>query len=324
PSFAVVAYLPEWRYHSANYDNLCNYTTHLLFFSVEPNGEGDIVGMDRFPDPGVLMDARQAAETYGCKLMICLGGNGRSSGFSKAVSSEKSRKHFVKNIAKMIKRYRFDGVDINWEYPGYAFGRGYGPEVEIKNDYAGLIETLSLLRKRLGPEKTISLAYYPDARQEKMLLDGGAEQHINFMHMMTYDQSSGHHSTMELATKSVAQALDTGLSAKVLTLGLPFYGRHSATGDWTTYEDIVQKAHPLPKDVDHALKDHRGFVGFNGAATITKKLKHAIEEHLGGVMIWEAGQDCRQNSVNRYGTEHGVTCPEGKESSLLFAMSQVL
>ena len=40
-------------------------------------------------------------------------------------------------------------------------------------------------------------------------------------------------------------------------------------------------------------KGHGTKVGFNGRGTISWKVKHAIKEKIGGVMIWEVGQDCR-------------------------------
>lgn len=63
-----------------------------------------------------------------------------------------------------------------------------------------------------------------------------------------------------------------------------------------------------------------GDFGFNGIKTIERKTRLALEAGLGGVMIWESGQDCRVNPVTRGGTTHGTTCPKGEESSLLRAI----
>lgn len=38
--FAVLAYLPEWRYEGANWDTICQHVSHLILFSLEvaPSG----------------------------------------------------------------------------------------------------------------------------------------------------------------------------------------------------------------------------------------------------------------------------------------------
>ena len=48
----------------------------------------------------------------------------------------------------------------------------------------------------------------------------------------------------------------------------------------------------------------------------------AFNEGVGGVMIWEVGQDCRVVPVKRGDTVHVKTCPEGEESSLLSAITK--
>ena len=63
---------------------------------------------------------------------------------------------------------------------------------------------------------------------------------------------------------------------------------------------------------------------FNGVATIEVKTKAALKENLGGVMIWEAGQDCRRVAVTHGGKTHEVTCPDGEKSSLLAAVNRAL
>ena len=145
------------------------------------------------------------------------------------------------------------------------------------------------------------------------------------MHMMTYDANGPEgHSPMSLAEAGLRGGLGAGLPAAKLTLGLPFYGRHSATGDWVTWEDLQQR-HALAEGDDSAPGEGgSGVVHFNGVGTIKEKVRRAAAAGVGGVMIWEAGQDCRQAEVTRGGQTHKVTCAHGAASSLLVAMTSAI
>ena len=55
----------------------------------------------------------------------------------------------------------------------------------------------------------ITLAYYPDGRQEALLASLGAAQYVAGMHAMSYDQQ-GKHSTWEYAVKVRLGALPYG------------------------------------------------------------------------------------------------------------------
>ena len=143
------------------------------------------------------------------------------------------------------------------------------------------------------------------------------------MHAMSYDQSGGHHSSLEFGKQTADQAIEAGMPPHKVTMGLPFYGRYFRGGDWVTYEDIVQTHAPLPTHVDE-VQDERGKLGFNGIDTIKEKVLYSRKLGLGGVMIWEAGQDCRIQEVTRNGKTHVVTCPEGPSSSLLVAISEAI
>ena len=217
----------------------------------------------------------------------------------------------------------------------------------MQKDYNGLLALLQDTRQML-PRKTLSVAYYPDTRQEQILVAIGAPGLVDFLHIMAYDQHSDaqnpSHSTLDFAQKVVTQGKELRLPAEKLTLGVPFYGRHSGTGDWTTYEDLVQQHHPLSRSVDlvpaagreeataevfskkrrRKSKPVGAQIAFNGIDTIQAKTRIALREGIGGVMIWEVGQDCRRAPVTRGGQTHVVTCPAGDDSSLLVAMARVL
>ena len=90
----------------------------------------------------------------------------------------------------LMEDYQLDGIDYNWEYPGYRFendmsqiknlsacsdiikqlllrmGLGYLEEKEVLKDYEGLASLLretKLLFKESG--RVVTVAYYPDTRQ---------------------------------------------------------------------------------------------------------------------------------------------------------------
>ena len=315
-AFQVAAYLPEWRYEGANWVTICGTVTHLILFSIEVTPTGALAALDRLPRPELMREARAAATASGTKLLLCIGGNGRSAGFSPTVASKKKRARFVAALLELCEKHGFDGVDYNWEYPGYVLGRGYLPEAEVTKDYEGLFKLLEETHAAFAPSgRVITMAYYPDGRQERLLMQGGAPQWLEAMHMMSYDQGE-RHSTWEFAERVARQGAQLLPAAKV-THGLPFYGRHMRTGDWKSWEDLVQQHRPAD-GVDEA-----GGYFFNSAALIERKTRLAKRLGLAGVMIWEVGQDCRLVPVTHGATTHVRTCPaDGDADSLLAAVSR--
>ena len=120
-SFAVVGYLPEWRYEGANFETLSSSLTHLLLFSLEPTPDGGITALDRLPGPDVMAEIKAATDATpdAAQVLICFGGNGRSNGFSKMSRSKAARKRFVAALVELCEKWELGGVDYNWEYPGY-------------------------------------------------------------------------------------------------------------------------------------------------------------------------------------------------------------
>ena len=104
---------------------------------------------------------------------------------------------------------------------------------------------------------------------------------------MSYDHP-GKHSTLEHAKGDAARFMGFGVPKGKLLLGVPFYARNvKKPNDSRSYGDLAE-AHDLEPGSDWA-----GDYYFNGIDTMKKKAAHAQELGLGGIMVWEMGQDAR-------------------------------
>lgn len=216
--------------------------------------------MDRFPPAKTMRLARAAAKKHGTKLQICFGGNSRTNGFPTMVSKKGLRSKFIKRLVKLCKKHGLHGVDYNWEYP------------KDGKEWTGLfkliVETRAAFKASHDPSMVISMAYYPDKRQEALMAKATpAVDALDYMHMMSYDQH-GQHSTWEFGKQAVDQGIEAKLPAAKLTMGLPFYARDVKTGEWTTYEDMV-KIHA--EGTIAAEIDQLGDRYFNGRDMIRRK-----------------------------------------------------
>ncbi len=112
--FVVSAYLPEWRYSGVDWSLVSKGVSHLILFSVEILPSGSIGALDRIPSPPNLKEALSAAATNGCRVMLCVGGNGRSDGFPAMVARKELRVRFLKELLALLDKLELHGVDYNW------------------------------------------------------------------------------------------------------------------------------------------------------------------------------------------------------------------
>ena len=176
-NFSVAAYLPEWRYEGANFVDMAAVVTHLILFSLEVQPTGRLAALDRLPRKELMEDARAATRASGSKLLICIGGNGRSAGFTHAVAKKDRRARFVASLSNLLDEHDLDGVDLNWEYPGYDFKTGYASDDILQRDYRGMAKLLKALHEAFAPTgRTVTLAYYPDGKQEALITEHGFAQ----------------------------------------------------------------------------------------------------------------------------------------------------
>jgi chitinase len=109
---------------SLPYDKL----THIIFSFTEV-----IDNEMKFPEDtlDLMLKAlvKQKKKHPDLKVMVACGGWAGSGGFSEMARTAENRKKFVESVVKFIKKYKLDGLDIDWEYPGLpGIGNPYIPE----------------------------------------------------------------------------------------------------------------------------------------------------------------------------------------------------
>jgi chitinase len=262
--FAIVGYLPDYRMLDPTWGR---YVTDIVYFSagLRASGELDSTRLNA----QTLTALREVRDTYGTRVFIAIGGWERSQNFAAVATDPELRAQAVQAITAYCLENGLDGVDFDWEFPDN--------EAELE----GYVALLAEVHEAFAPHHlrvSVALAAWQNL---------GAEiyEAVDRVHVMAYDHE-GRHSTFEQAVEDIQAFIERGAPLEKLLLGVPFYGRdvHNFSIE-RTYAEIVTQYHPAP-DVDEV-----GGVYFNGAATIQQKTRYALEQQLGGVMIWELGQD---------------------------------
>ncbi len=265
-SFRIAGYLPEYRVDALNASQVAGLTD-LIVFSVWPRDNGSIE-TKAWPKHRLTKTRTLIAKTK-VRVLLAVGGWGRSAGFPGMAGNAQSRQRFAKELTAFCQANDFKGVVYDWEFPRNAKEEGDGG---------------ALFRdtKRLfGPKGwTVECAVNPARPLPQSWL-----AHLDSVHLMSYDNGP-RHATYAQSVKDLDTMAKLKAPANKLLLGLPFYGRQMTNrNNALTYADIRQRFRPANN------QDEEGGFFFNGPATITKKVKLAKERELGGVMVWEVGQD---------------------------------
>jgi len=260
----IVGYLPEYRLATVTPAQLSG-VTDLILFSIAPTAEG------RLPEPpmsaGVLARYRQATTTFKGRRLIAVGGWGRSAGFARLSADRAAREAFIRPLLAFCRTNGFDGVDYDWEHP---------KDLKQLHNYAALLAETKTLA---GSDKFLVTV----AQAGWQILPKRAYAVVDRVHLMAYDHSFPQ-ATYQKAVRECEELVNRWCPPRKAVLGIPFYGRNEAR-EALTYAEIRRR---FP---EAAHGDLAGGYAFNGPVTIRRKLEYIRRRGLGGVMIWELGQD---------------------------------
>lgn len=264
--FRIAGYLPDYRVEALN-PAVFIRVTDLIFFSLEPTADGGINAARLTPPLMAKLLAAKQRNPF--RLWATFGGWERSAGFAPMTTDTAKRHRFVQALTQFCVTHHFDGADFDWEHPANA------------QEEAGYTALLIETRQAFGPHGLhLSVTIAPWQK-----LAPAAIAAVDAVNLMSYDHE-GRHSTLAQSQTDVAGLLGQGVPAHKILLGLPFYGRGITNPNATlAYTDIVSRYHPAPD------MDELNGMYFNGIQTIRQKTRWAHDHHLGGVMVWELGQD---------------------------------
>lgn len=264
PGLAIVGYLPDYRALDPEWGR---YITDIVYFSATVRASGDL-DTARLSER-TLIALHDMRATYGTRVFLAIGGWDRSQNLAAVATDAVLREHLAQALTTYCLDNHLDGVDLDWEFP------------QDERENQAYVALLAAIRRAFAPHGlrvSVALAPWQD-------LGLGLTEAVDRIHVMSYDHQ-GRHATFEQAVADIQVFLARGAPPEKLLLGVPFYGRSvDDPAHALTYAEIVRRFKPAP-EVDEA-----GGVYFNGVATIQQKTRYALEQRLGGVMIWELGQD---------------------------------
>lgn len=188
-------------------------------------------------------------------------------------ANEHYRNDFAQNVKKLIEKYDFDGVDLDFEWPLNS------------TEFDNYSQTIVKLREVIGRGKILTVSLHPlyyKISQEAIK----AADHIS---LQCYGPSPQRF-PYTTYVKEAQAAVEYGISKDKLVLGLPFYGAEEHKEGTVSYWDFVKSGLILNKEADEVVYKGKKYI-FNGQNTIAQKTRYVIDESFAGVMSWDLATD---------------------------------
>lgn len=251
----IVGYYASWKQYRRNRlfvpENIDfrKYTIiEYAFYYPDENGKiqmtdpwGDSLNL-KTPDNNLI----SRAHAVGTKVMLSLGGWTLSYTFPIVAADPSKRTAFAHSCMDMVREYEFDGIDIDWEFPGASPGNGTEGGPEDTDNFSLMIKEVrdsldAYTAKNGGEHLLLTAAFHtvPDLADKIDWVE--ANKYLDYINCFGYDfygawgNVTNHNAPLcppKVGAKGVNQAegflLLTekyGVPAEKIILGIGFYGR---------------------------------------------------------------------------------------------------
>ncbi|AHF94554.1 hypothetical protein OPIT5_20365 [Opitutaceae bacterium TAV5] len=325
----VFSYYPTYRQSS----NLpigsipWSKTSHIVHSFATADADGVLTGVTGYLPSSTLVST---AHSNGVKVLLALGGGANSANFTAMAQDLTKRNAFVAAVANWVSTYGYDGIVLDWEFPGAG-------------DAQKLVNFVYGLRTALPPGSEIGLNVGTSAYASAGVVatqipsdnpNTTLDELIDYLMVMSYDYHgswnyAGYNAPL-FAVSGVGDdfsfdktwdwwTVTKGFSASRVIMGLPFYGRgvtgftafgSSVTGDttytyiemlskissgqWTLYRDTTTGMTDVDlyesHELPHMVKSGE-MISYEDTQSIPPKVRWFRGKGLQGYLIWEIGQD---------------------------------
>ncbi|MEK7254579.1 MAG: glycosyl hydrolase family 18 protein [Bacteroidota bacterium] len=273
PCREVIAYFPSWKWYDRNHlvnPASLDYSKYTIinYAFFRPEWDGSIVPFDPVADRALLLGDRRSkspnslaanksneADRYlpsaslvdmahqnGVRVVISVGGWTMSEQFPSICASAEKRRRFAESCREIIGRFGVDGIDIDWEYPGYQAHNGSSADRE---NFTLLLEairdTFDVMTAETGKSYLLTSCFGVSPNRLAFIEWHKVKHLLDFVNLITYDyygldhHQTNHHSPLFSPAKgltgydmsSTVQHLmeEYDVPAHKITVGIPFYGK---------------------------------------------------------------------------------------------------
>ena len=334
--YRIVAYYPSWRFTEYPPSRIpADKVTVINYAFIMPSTTGECV-LENPQDSRNHFSALQLLKKTNpnLKIMASVGGAGLDKEFIAATANPTLLNRFVNSCVELVKTYKLDGMDVDWEYP----------EAAQKTTFTTLITNLRLALNSLEittHQHFLLTIAAPSSLGNMQGLDlAQITPNLDWINLMTYDfygswsNTTGHNAALQHNPADpniwsgdyvVHLYLTLNVPPEKLTLGVPFYGRA-----WQGVKDIN---HGLFQPFRHGTPDSEEdsypydlikqnylnkftrywddaasvpwlynaskslMISYDDAQSLNLKADLIRTHHLGGVMIWEITGDDAAHSL---------------------------
>lgn len=206
--------------------------THVCHAFLRVDAEGELVTTPAMPNPALTADARK----NDVKTLVSIGGGQTLQGLEVVTATDEQLRKFVEAVAKVVVDGRYDGVDLDWEFPRNA---------ETRDQYTLLLTALRAKLDQLGAGKQRLLLTAAVSSSEFFGQWVDAERVtplVDWLNVMAYDfsgewaQHAAHHAPLFASSddpgrewRSVTAAMryweKRDVPKEKLIVSIPLFGR---------------------------------------------------------------------------------------------------